>query len=161
MSSAVIVSLRVKCSPRRAFEAFTQEIALWWSPNPLFQLTPRGDGALRFEPGPGGWEDGLLLAALPNGKDYEVGRVSVWAPGERLVVGWRPASVPPEQATELEVRFEAVGEETRITVAHRGWNRVPAENAARHGFPETVFLRREGEWWRLLLGRLRERCGAP
>ena len=154
MTSAVIVSLRVKIDPDRAFEAFTREIALWWSPNPLFQLTPRGDGTLRFDGGP----EGRLVTTLPNGKEYVVGRISVWAPGERLVVGWRPASVPPEQATELEVRFEAVGDETRVTVEHRGWDRVPAENAARHGFPEAVFLRREGEWWTAMLHRFRDAC---
>lgn len=46
--SAVIVSLRVKATPREAFDVFTQEIAAWWRPNGLFQLTPRGDGVLRF-----------------------------------------------------------------------------------------------------------------
>ena len=154
MVSKVIVALRVKATSARAFEAFTAEIAQWWQPNGMFELTPRGDGVLRFEPGP----DGRLVTTLANGKEYEIGRVSVWAPGERLVVGWRPATVPPEQATELEVRFEPVGEETRITVEHRGWDRVPGENAARHGFPLTIFLQHEAAWWRAQLQSLASRC---
>ena len=51
MTAAVIVSIRVGATPLRAFEAFTQEIGAWWRPNPLFALTPRGDGHLRFEAG--------------------------------------------------------------------------------------------------------------
>ena len=157
MTSTVLVALRVKATPAGAFEAFTAEIGLWWRPHPLFQITPRGDGVLRFEPG----EGGRLVTELPNGKVHEIGRVSVWAPGERLVLSWRPGSVPPEQATELEVRFEAIGAETRVTVEHRGWDRVPPENAARHGFPEAPFLQRASEWWRFELANLARRCDEP
>src|SRR5262249_15633853 len=64
MTAAVIVSIRVGATPLRAFEAFTEEIGEWWRPNPLFALTPRGDGHLRFEPG----EGGRLVATLANGK---------------------------------------------------------------------------------------------
>ena len=76
--SAVIVSLRLKATPQEAFDVFTREIALWWKPNELFQLTPRGDGVLRFEPG----EGGRLVTDLPNGNAFEIGRITVWAPGE-------------------------------------------------------------------------------
>jgi hypothetical protein len=55
------------------------------------------------------------------------------------------------------VRFEAVGAETRITVEHLGWDAIPREHAARHGFPTDVFLQRLGEWWRSLLGALADR----
>jgi len=41
VSSRVLVSLRVKASPERAFEAFVNEIGAWWQPNPLFTFTPR------------------------------------------------------------------------------------------------------------------------
>jgi uncharacterized protein YndB with AHSA1/START domain len=153
MVSTVLVALRVKTTPARAFEAFTDEIGLWWRPHPLFQITPRGDGALKFEPGP----EGRLVTELPDGKVHELGRIKIWAPGERLVVGWRPGSVPPEQATELEVRFEAVGEETRVTVEHRGWDRVERENAARHGFPDAPFLQHTARWWQAELASLARR----
>jgi len=80
MTAALIVSMRVGATPLRAFDAFTEEIGEWWQPNPLFALTPRGDGHLRFEPG----EGGRLVATLANGKEFEVGRITVWKPGERL-----------------------------------------------------------------------------
>ena len=147
MSSSVLVALRVRASPARAFEAFTREIGLWWRPNRMFALTPRSPGVLSFE----GGEGGRLVETLPNGKVFEVGRVRVWAPGERLVFGWRCAWFDPGVDTEVEVRFEAVGEETRVSVEHRGWDAVPPANAARHGFPLPVFLQREAEWWRAML----------
>lgn len=148
--SAVIVSLRVQATPLEAFEVFTQEIAAWWKPNGLFQLTPRGDGVLRFEPG----EGGRLVTDLPNGKTFEIGQITAWAPGERLAFTWRQASFAPEQATHVEVRFEEVGEETRVTVEHRGWDEIPQEHAARHGFPLQVFQMRQGEHWRALLSAM-------
>lgn len=48
-ADCVLVALRVKATPERAFDVFTEEIALWWRPDPLFQITPRGDGTLVFD----------------------------------------------------------------------------------------------------------------
>lgn len=153
MSSAVVVSLRVAASPARAFEAFTEEIGLWWRPSALFQLTPRGDGVMRFEGGAGG----RLVTALPNGKEFEIGRITHWAPGERLVFTWRQATFAPEQITQVAVRFDPVGDETRVTIEHSGWDCVPREHVARHGMPERLFLIRQGDHWRTLLASLNER----
>src|SRR5262249_38687223 len=89
-----VVSMRVGATPLRAFEVFTAEIGEWWRPDPLFVLTPRGDGYLRFEPG----EGGRLVATLANGKEFEVGRITVWKPGERLALTWRQATFAPEKA---------------------------------------------------------------
>lgn len=151
MTSRAVVSLRVRATPQRAFDAFTGEIGQWWRHNPLFLFTPRPPGVLSFEPGPGG----RLIETRESGKVFEVGKVVAWQPGVRLVFGWRTASFAPDQHTEVEVRFEAVGDETRISVEHRGWDTIPVEHVARHGFPEVVFLRREGEWWLELLASLR------
>ena len=148
MASRVVVSLRVRATPLRAFEAFTAEIGQWWTPNSLFAFTPRAPGLLSFE------DRERLVETRDGGKVFEIGRVSVWEPGERLVVGWRQATFTPDMATEVEVTFEAVGEETRVTVTHIGWDSVPQAHLAKHGFPETAFLARQGEWWRTLLGRL-------
>lgn len=145
--SAVIVSIRVRASPGEAFRAFTEEIGAWWRPNALFQLTPRGDGELRFE----GGEGGRLLTRLANGKDFEIGRVTAWRPGAHLAFTWRQATFTPEQATQVDVRFEAVGDETRVTVEHRGWDAIPQEHVARHGFQLHLFQVRQAEHWRALL----------
>lgn len=151
MTSRVVVALRVKAAPQRAFEAFTAEIGAWWAPNGLFAFTPRDPGVLSFERGE------RLIETRAGGKVFEIGRVKVWEPGVRLVVGWRQATFAPEMAMEVEVTFEPVGEgETRVTVVHTGWDSVPQAHVARHGFPLEVFQMRHAEWWRALLGRLGE-----
>lgn len=157
MSSRILVAVRVNASPARAFKAFTDEIGTWWRPNDLFRFTPRDPGVLAFEPG----EGGRLVETLPSGKVFEIGRITVWAPPSRLAFGWRQASFAPDQHTEVEVRFEAVGEETRVTVEHTGWDTVPAPHVARHGFPDGVFLERHAQWWRTLLQGYRARAAEP
>ena len=151
MSSKVFVALRVRASPERAFAAFVGEIAAWWRPSLLFQTTPRAPGRLTFE----GGEGGRLIETLANGKVFEIGRVLAWEPPARLVFSWRQASFPPDLATEVEVRFQAAGEETRVSVEHRGFDRVPADSAARHGFPDDALLARLAEFWRGQLAALR------
>lgn len=147
MSSRVLVSLRVAASPARAFEAFVDEIGRWWRPNALFAFTPRDPGVLSFEPGQGG----RLIETRAGGKVFEIGKIRVWAPPSLLAFGWRQATFAPDQETVVEVSFEAVGDETRVTVEHTGWDNVPAAHVARHGLPDSLFLRRHGEWWQALL----------
>ena len=73
---------------------------------------------------------------------------------------WRQASFTPEQSTEVEVRFEAAGEETRVSIEHRGWDTIPRPHVARHGFPERVTLQRVTDWWRASLVTLRDQLAA-
>lgn len=153
MTSRVLVSLRVAATPARAFAVFTGDIGLWWRPNGLFRFTPRAPGILAFEPGPGG----RLTETLADGEIFEIGRITAWEPPARLVFTWRQASFAPDQMTQVELRFEPIGAETRVTVEHRGWDTVPQDHAARHRFPETVFLRRHAEWWQGLLASYRAR----
>lgn len=154
MTSKVYVALRVAATPERAFRVFVEQIGDWWRPSPLFQTTPRPPGRLAIEPG----EGGRFTETLQNGKVFEIGRVLVWGPPEHLVFSWRQASFPPDLHTEVEVRFEAVsGEETRVSVEHRGFDRVPAENAARHRFLDAVLLTRLADFWRGQIGGVGER----
>ncbi len=153
MTSRVLVSLRVVATPERAFEVFTREIGAWWRPNALFQFTPRSAGLLAFEPGLGG----RFTETFAGGETFEIGRIIAWEPGVRLAFTWRQATFTSGQITEVEVRFEPVGNETRLTVEHRGWETVPQEHVARHGFPDTVFLRRHAEWWQVQLANVKHR----
>lgn len=153
--SAVIVSLRVPATPQEAFDLFTGEIGAWWQPGALFQLTPRGDGTLRFE------DEARLVTQLPSGKVFEIGRVSAWQPGEYLAFSWRQATFAPGQLTHVDVRFEAVGEETRVTVEHRGWDSIPQDHVARHGFPLAATQMRLAEHWRAQLAAFSQARKCP
>jgi activator of HSP90 ATPase len=151
MTSKVFLALRVPADPMRAFEVFTQEIGLWWQSSGLFKVSAAGDGRLAFAPGVGG----RLFSTFEDGSTFEIGRISVWEPGKRLVFAWRQASFSAEQSTEVEVGFEAVGEETRVSIEHRAWDTIPVRHAARHGFPEQATLQHAANWWRGSLYGLR------
>jgi len=157
VTSKVLVALRVPVNPAQAFEAFTRQIGSWWQSHGLFAVTDEGDGTLAFEAQAGG----RLWTHLPGGAEFEIGRIRVWEPGERLVFSWRQASFAPEQSTEVEVRFEAVGGQTRISVEHRAWDSIPRGHVARHGFPEHSTLQHVANWWKVSLNSLKMSLGAP
>jgi uncharacterized protein YndB with AHSA1/START domain len=144
------VSLRVPADAERSFAAFTQEIGRWWRPNGLFAFTVGRTGTLGFEPGPAG----RLVETYDDGSTFTVGEVLAWEPPHHLALTWREASFAPDQTTELRVTFTPAGEETRVVVEHVGWDAIPAEHVARHGFPLPVFQQRFAEWWRELLERV-------
>jgi uncharacterized protein YndB with AHSA1/START domain len=159
MTSKVYVALRVKATPEQAFAAFVDEIGQWWRPNVLFQTTPR-PGVLSFEfkrGSPG--EGGRLIETRAGGKVFEIGRIFAWEPPRRLVFSWRQASFPLDLHTEVEVGFEAVGDETRVSIEHRGFAQVPAEHAARHRMPDQVLLMRLADFWRDQIAAVGERIG--
>lgn len=156
MTSRILVAMRVPGPPERAFRVFTEEIGLWWRDNPLFRFTPRSPGTLAFEP-PAADRPGRFVETLPNGETFQIGEVTAWEAGRRLAFGWRQATFGPDQRTEVEISFEPVGAETRITVLHHGWDSVPQTHAAKHGMPAPLFDQRHGEWWRTLLSALKGR----
>lgn len=149
--SRVLVALRVGAPPERTFDAFTGEIGMWWRPDTLFSFTDRPGGRLAFEPEP----PERLVEIGADGERFEIGAVRVWDPPRRLVFGWRQATFAPDQDTEVAVRFEPVHTGTLVTVEHFGWDTVPQEHAARHGFPLGAFQHRNAEWWQVLLRSLR------
>ena len=156
MSSRILVALRVRANPKRAFDVFVNEIGAWWQPNGLFQFTPRSPGSVAFEPR----LNGRMTETWPDGEVFEIGKIIAWEPGVKLAFTWRQASFSPDQLTHVIVRFEPIGEETRVTVEHSGWDTVPQDHVARHHFPDAVLLRRHGEWWQVLLASVAQRIGA-
>ncbi len=83
---------------------------------------------MRFEPGVGGrW---IEVHDEATGEGFECGRILVWEPGARLVFLYRDAGHEIDD-TEVEVRFEAIDGGTRVTLEHRGWDKVLLDIAAR------------------------------
>lgn len=157
MTSRVLVALRIEAPPERVFAAFVDEIDRWWRHNGLFEFSRGRAGRMAFEPGLGG----RLTETYEDGSVFEVGQIRTWEPPSRLVLGWRQASFSDRQETEVHICFEQAGDETRVTVEHFGWDTIPQDHVARHGFPLFVFQQRHAEWWRTLLDSLRERVSAP
>ena len=61
---------------------------------------------------------------------------------------WRANAFEAGLTTEVEVHFAAVERGTRVTLEHRGWDEVPLENAARHGYGKSeAFVSMIGLHW--------------
>jgi uncharacterized protein YndB with AHSA1/START domain len=154
---SIRVTTRVAVDPQTAFEVFTGEVDAWWCRGPRFRWAPGRGGRLRFEPGVGGR---LVEDRADGGGDaFEVGRVLAWEPGARLVFEFRARSFEPGQVTEVEVRFEAEGDGTRVSVEHRGWERLPRDHPARHGMDDGAFADMMRVWWLDLLGACAAHAG--
>ncbi|MBI5067865.1 MAG: SRPBCC domain-containing protein [Deltaproteobacteria bacterium] len=154
----VRVATFVAVAPGRAFELFTRDIGRWWLPGPRFRFAGPRDGTLRFEGGAGG----RLIQERGGGEEpFVVGAVRAWEPAARLVVEWRLGNFAPGEATEVEVRFEAQGRGTRVTVEHRGFASLRPDHPVRHGEEARAFAHRLGRWWGELLTSLREASEEP
>jgi len=124
-TDAITVTTVVAVDAASAFSIFTDEVDLWWRREPRY----RAGGPMRFEPGVGG----RLLEGAADA-EIELGRVTTWEPGRRLVLAWTGASQVAGARTEVEIRFEPEADaSTRVTIEHRGWDAVPARHPARIG----------------------------
>ena len=146
---SIVATTVVEADPNTAFAIFTIEVDAWWKHGPKFRPTMGKGGTLRFEPG----APGRLLETYDDGSSFEFGRVRVWEPGRRLVFEMIARSFGPDESTEVEVRFEAEGEKTRITLENRGWDRFPQNHPVRHGLGDAAFRDMMSLWWAdVLLG---------
>jgi hypothetical protein len=55
-----------------------------------------------------------------SGEEHPWGEVLVWEPPSRFAFSWHPDRAA-ETAQEVEVRFRAEGETTRVELEHRRW----------------------------------------
>jgi hypothetical protein len=109
---SVRATVLVDVDPDTAFEVFTVETSAWYR-----------HGTLRF--------DGERVV----GDKGEVGRITVWEPGHRLVF-------LDHLGTEVDVRFEPVDGQTRVVLEHRGLDRLDpavAESVAQYGWRRLAF----------------------
>jgi hypothetical protein len=133
---------------------FTSQVDLWWRRGPRFRQGLGRPSEMRFE----GEAGGRLVEVYTDaaGGVFEIGRVRVWKPAERLVFEWRGFNFEPGLVTEVEVRFERAERGTRVTLEHRGWERVPEDHASRHGYGRSnAFVSMIGLGWGDQLAALR------
>jgi uncharacterized protein YndB with AHSA1/START domain len=116
-------TLMVGCSPERAFQVFTGEVASWW-PTKTHSIHQDKVTDVVLEPRAGGE---MYEVAEGGGREHWA-RVTAWEPPKRLVLAWQ---VNPETAapTEIEVTFTPDGEGTRVELEHRNWEQA-GESAA-------------------------------
>jgi len=122
----VTAAVEVAVDPATAFQVFTEEIGRWWRPGPINWNDSRAAVGMRIEPGVGGrW---IEVYDEATGEGFECGRITVWEPGRRLVFLYRDAGRQIDD-TEVEVRFQPIEGGTRVTLEHRGWEKVDPEIA--------------------------------
>ena len=83
-SSSVTASVEVAVDSATACVIFTDEIGRWWRLSPINWYDSARVINIRFEPGVGGrW---LEIYADAGADVLEIGRITVWEPGVRLVL---------------------------------------------------------------------------
>ena len=114
-SSAVEVAV----DPLTAFQAFTEELDLWWVRGPINAYDSGRLLEMRCEPGVGGRI--LELYDAESGEGLELARITAWEPGSRLAWESSLDDVP------IDVRFERTADGTIVrleaTVADGGEDR--------------------------------------
>ena len=121
-------TVEVALDPATALVVFTEEIGRWWRPGPINWNDPSRAVGVRFEPGAGGrW---IELYDEATGEGFEMGRITEWEPGVRLVFLYRDAGREIDD-TEVEVHFEAIDGGTKVILERRGWGEIAADIAAR------------------------------
>jgi uncharacterized protein YndB with AHSA1/START domain len=122
---AATAEVVVDASPDDAFQAFTDEIGMWWRRGtPYWNDVERGL-SIRIEHGVGGRF--MEVYDLDTGAGYEVGRVTAWEPGRRFAMTWTQTGWPDGVTTDVEVTFKPESRQTRVTLRHTGFERVGPE----------------------------------
>jgi uncharacterized protein YndB with AHSA1/START domain len=150
MSGALVIeavrkTITVDCVVEEAFRVFTADAVSWW---PIDSHSIHGDEVqeIVFEER----EGGEVYEVTADGKKGHWASVLAWEPPNRLVLAWNileRETVP----TEVEVRFTAEGDRTRVDLEHRGWEAVAEDRAEKRESYDTG--------WDHVLGVYRGRLG--
>jgi hypothetical protein len=117
-------SFSVECPVDHAFDVWTARTSTWW---PKTSTMTQADGLeVIFE----GREGGRIFERTAAGQEIEWGEITVWEPPRRLGYVWHIAT-DRESATEVEIRFSDLGDETtRVEIEHRGWEKLAERGAS-------------------------------
>jgi uncharacterized protein YndB with AHSA1/START domain len=109
-------SILVNAPQAHAFDVFARRFDAWWPKD--HHIGKSAMKAAVIEPRAGGrwYEKG------EDGSECEWGRVLAWEPPTRLVLSWTingKFQIDESVESEVEVRFLADGEKTRVELEHR------------------------------------------
>jgi uncharacterized protein YndB with AHSA1/START domain len=117
MIEPIRLAFVVSCSAEHAFATWTERAQMWWPPAHTVSHQPNAE--IVFDPRVGG----RIYERTPAGVEIDWGEIKVWEPPRRLVYLWHVAT-DRANATEVEIAFIEQGEQTRVEVEHRGWERL-------------------------------------
>jgi uncharacterized protein YndB with AHSA1/START domain len=107
-----------------AFAVFTRDFGKWWPLGKGFNVSGAGVVSCTFE----GRAEGAIFETSADGERVPWGRVVAWEPPVRVAFTWHPGR-DAAVAQEVEVRFEAEGAGTRVTLVHRDWQKLGVDAA--------------------------------
>ncbi len=118
-------SIRVKATPERAFQVFTNNVIKWWPPIYTIGRSPMKE--VIMEPRVGGrW-----FEIGEDGSQCQWGDVLAWSPPDRLLLAWRIGmdwQFDPSLLTEVEVTFTDAGNgETGVQIVHSKFENYGAD----------------------------------
>jgi uncharacterized protein YndB with AHSA1/START domain len=110
-------AIRVERPPELSFKVFCEQIGQWWPKGPSFGGKNLIDMFIESRVG------GRFYEVYDDGTEFEIGRVTMYQPPAVVAFTWRAPSW--EVATQVEVRFIAEGNGTRVELNHSGWEQTP------------------------------------
>jgi DNA-binding transcriptional ArsR family regulator/uncharacterized protein YndB with AHSA1/START domain len=142
---AVRKSIVVACPVEHAFRIFTEQMGDWW-PFEGHSLFDEKAETVVFEPRAGG----RVYERTADGEEGLWGTLIGWNPPRGFRMTWHPGR-DEETAQELELRFSAEGEGTRVELVHTGWERLGDRMAEIGGHYD--------EGWDVVLGHYVDAAG--
>ena len=142
---AIRKTVTVDCVVEEAFRVFTTDAMSWW-PVDSHSIHGAAVKEIVFE----GREGGEVYELTAEGQKGHWATVVTWDPPSRLVLAWNILEREPVP-TEVDVRFIAEGERTRVELEHRGWEAVAEKAEAKRDSYDTG--------WGYVLGVYEERLG--
>ena len=125
-----------------AFRVFTEEIGKWWD-LAGHSISNDRTGAPSQTASMEGRVGGRLYERMSDGNEAEWGRLTAWEPPHRVAFEWFVTGTP----TDVDVRFAAEGDATRVELVHSGFDRLENGEWRREGYDKG---------WAFMLGRYAE-----
>ena len=123
-TDAIRKSVTVPLPLDKAFRLFTDGANSWWP------LATHSIGGEQTESVTFDLEAKRVYERTADGSEHDWADIVAWEPPDRFLLGWRVN--PDAPTTDVEVRFVAEGEETRVDLEHRGWERRAAGERANY-----------------------------
>jgi uncharacterized protein YndB with AHSA1/START domain len=112
----LVKTITVPWPVERAFERFTKEIGTWW-PLDTHSVFPDENSTVTMPERPGD----EIVETNPGGETGVWGTMLAFEAPGLVRFTWHPGR-GPETAQEVEVKFTADGDGTRVELTHTGWD---------------------------------------
>ncbi len=121
MLDPIICTIEVPCGQEKAFGVFVNEMGSWWPLDKrsmsLMQSGGKPAKSLRIEAKQGG----QIVEIGHDDTEYLWGTITSYDPHDSISMDFH-MGLPPENASLVEVRFTALGNErTQVELTHSNW----------------------------------------